>query len=64
MKLKVELVKSPIGYKYDQRETLKALGLRKMHNVVVVEDTPTIRGMIRKVSHLLSVKAIHELLEK
>lgn len=56
MKLKVELVKSPIGYRYDQRETLKALGLRKMHNVVVVEDTPPIRGMIRKVSHLLKVE--------
>ncbi len=55
MKLKVELVKSPIGYKYDQRETVKALGLKKMHSVVVVEDTPQILGMIRKVSHLVSV---------
>ncbi len=56
MKLKVELVKSPIGYRYDQRETLKALGLRKMHNIIVVEDTPSMRGMIRKVSHLLKVE--------
>lgn len=56
MKLKVELVKSPIGYKHDQRETVKALGLRKMHSVVVVEDTPQIRGMIRKISHMLKVE--------
>ncbi len=56
MKLKVELVKSPIGYKYDQRETVKALGLRRMHSVVVVEDTPQIRGMIRKISHMLKVE--------
>lgn len=55
MKLKLELVKSPIGYKYDQRETVKALGLKKMHSVVVVEDTPQILGMINKVSHLVSV---------
>ncbi len=56
MKLKVELVKSPIGYKYDQRETVKALGLRKMHSVVVVENTPSILGMIRKISHMLKVE--------
>ncbi len=61
MKLKIELVKSPIGYRYDQRRTLKALGLRKMHSTVVLDDTPPIRGMVRKVSHLLKVEAIQEL---
>ncbi|WP_036223464.1 50S ribosomal protein L30 [Mesoaciditoga lauensis] len=56
MKLRIELVKSPIGFKYDQRRTVKALGLRKMHSVVEVEDTPQIRGMIFKISHLLKVE--------
>ncbi len=56
MKVKIELVKSPIGYKYDQRETAKALGLKKMHDMVVVEQTPQILGMIRKISHLVRVE--------
>ncbi len=56
MKVKIELVKSPIGYRYDQRETAKALGLRKMHDAVVVEQTPQILGMIRKISHLVKVE--------
>ncbi|WP_456399241.1 50S ribosomal protein L30 [Mesoaciditoga sp.] len=56
MKLRIELVKSPIGFKYDQRRTVKALGLKKMHSVVEVEDTPQIRGMIFKISHLLKVE--------
>ncbi len=56
MKLRIELVKSPIGFKYDQRRTVKALGLKKMHSVVVHEDTPQIRGMIFKISHLLKVE--------
>ncbi len=58
MKLRVELVRSPIGFKYDQRRTVKALGLKKMHSVVEVEDTPQIRGMIFKISHLLKVEEI------
>ncbi|MGC8545221.1 50S ribosomal protein L30 [Athalassotoga sp.] len=56
MKVKIELVRSPIGYRYDQGETARALGLRKMHDVVVVEQTPQIRGMIRKISHLVRVE--------
>ncbi len=56
MKVKIELVKSPIGYKYDQKETAKALGLRKMHDTVVVEKTPQILGMVRKISHLVRVE--------
>lgn len=58
MKVKIELVKSPIGYKYDQKETAKALGLRKMHDVVVVEQTPQILGMVRKISHLVKVEQV------
>ncbi|HEU23685.1 MAG: 50S ribosomal protein L30 [Mesoaciditoga sp.] len=58
MKVKIELVKSPIGYKYDQRQTAKALGLRKMHDAVVVEQTPQILGMVRKISHLVRVEQV------
>lgn len=58
MKVKIELVKSPIGYKYDQRETANALGLKKMHDCVVVEQTPQISGMIRKISHLVRVEQV------
>jgi large subunit ribosomal protein L30 len=51
-------VKSTIGYAQDQRETIRSLGLRKLQQEVVREDTPTTRGMIRKVRHLLKVEEI------
>ncbi|CEE00008.1 MULTISPECIES: 50S ribosomal protein L30 [Bacillaceae] len=54
--LEITLTKSLIGRPKDQRETVKALGLRKMHQTVVKEDNAAIRGMINKVSHLVSVK--------
>ncbi|WP_169568531.1 50S ribosomal protein L30 [Sneathiella limimaris] len=47
---------SPIGRHKSQRATLVGLGLNKMHRTVQVEDTPSIRGMIRKVQHLVQVK--------
>jgi large subunit ribosomal protein L30 len=53
--IRVKLVRSPIGYEKSQKETVKALGLRKMHQVVEKEDTPALRGMIEKVSHLVEV---------
>ncbi len=59
-KLKITLVRSPIGYKYDQKDTVRRLGLRKMHHTVVKEDTPQIRGMIEKVKHLLKVEEVEE----
>ncbi|HCI29794.1 MAG TPA: 50S ribosomal protein L30 [Fervidobacterium sp.] len=59
-KLKITLVRSPIGYKYDQKDTVKRLGLRRMHQTVVKEDSPQIRGMIEKVKHLLIVEEIEE----
>lgn len=59
-KLKITLVRSPIGYKYDQKDTVKRLGLRRMHQTVVKEDNPQIRGMIEKVKHLLVVEEIEE----
>lgn len=53
--IKVQQVKSKIGAPKDQKATLVALGLRKISQVVEVEDTPSNRGMIRKVHHLVTV---------
>ena len=53
--IKVKQIKSRIGAPIDQKRTLLSLGLRKISQVVEVEDTPSIRGMIRKVHHLVSV---------
>lgn len=55
-KLKIKQVKSTIGRKKDQIATIKALGLRKIRHVVEHNDTPQIRGMINKVSHLVEVE--------
>ena len=55
--IKIKQVKSKIGYPVDQKRTLLALGLRKISQVVEVEDTPSVRGMIRKVHHLVNVVA-------
>jgi large subunit ribosomal protein L30 len=54
-KIKVQLVKSPIGYAKDQKATVVALGLGRMNSVVEKEDNECIRGMIRKVTHLVKV---------
>lgn len=54
-KLKIKLVRSTIGRKKDQIATVEALGLKKIRSVVEKEDTPQIRGMINKVSHLVEV---------
>ena len=56
--LKITLVRSTIGYKYDQKDTVRRLGLKKMHQTVVKEDNPQIRGMIEKVKHLLAVEEV------
>jgi len=57
-KLNIKLVRSTIGRKQDQIATVKALGLKKLNSEVEQEDTPQIRGMIQKVSHLVEVKEI------
>ncbi len=57
-KLRVTLVKSSIGYSKKQKGTVKALGLHRMHSNVVHDDTPVIRGMIAKVSHLVRVEEV------
>ncbi len=57
-KIKIELVKSPIGRLPKQRKTLKALGLGKMHSTVIHEKNPVIEGMVRAVAHLVKVEEI------
>ena len=54
--LKITWVKSAIGHKEDQKRTIRALGLRRLGQTVVHSDSPTVRGMIRKVKHLVSVE--------
>ena len=54
--VRVTQVGSPIGRTQDQRQTLIGLGLNKMHRTRELEDTPSVRGMIRKVSHLVRVE--------
>ena len=51
----VQQIKRKIGYPKDQKATLQALGLRKISQIVEVEDTPSTRGMLRKVHHLVTV---------
>ncbi|EGQ14923.1 MAG: 50S ribosomal protein L30 [Prevotella nigrescens] len=53
--IKVKQIKSRINAPKDQKATLMALGLHKISQIVEVEDTPSIRGMIRKVHHLVSL---------
>ena len=57
-KLKITQTRSYIGRPQDQRETLKALGLRRIRHAVVHNDTPQIRGMVKKVIHLIRVEEV------
>lgn len=57
-KLKITWKKSTIGYAKDQRDTIAALGLRKLNSSVIKEDNPCIRGMIFKVKHLVEVEEL------
>ncbi|ADI25198.1 MULTISPECIES: 50S ribosomal protein L30 [Anoxybacillaceae] len=59
-KLAITLTRSVIGRPEDQRVTVRTLGLRKMHQTVIHNDNPAIRGMINKVAHLVKVKEIEE----
>jgi large subunit ribosomal protein L30 len=58
MKLRVKWVKSAIGYSKDQKDTIRSLGLRKLQQTVEHEDNPVMRGMLRKVDHLIRVEEI------
>ena len=58
--LQITYKKSTIGQNKRQKATIKALGLRKLHQTVEHEDSPVIRGMIDKVSHLVVVKEVEK----
>ncbi|MBE0428932.1 MAG: 50S ribosomal protein L30 [Thermoleophilia bacterium] len=58
MKLKVTQRKSIIGRKQDHRRTVRALGLKRINDSVVHDDTPQIRGMVHKVRYLLEVEEV------
>ena len=58
MRLKVEQKKSTIGCKANQRETVRSLGLKRIGDVVIKEDRPEIRGMVRTVTHLVAVEEV------
>jgi large subunit ribosomal protein L30 len=57
-KLRITWTKSAIGYAQDQKRTIRALGLRKLHQSVEQSDHPSIRGMIHKVRHLVTVEEV------
>lgn len=54
--IQITLIKSPIGYSKRQKDTVQALGLRRVHQTVTKDDTPEIQGMLNKVSHLVKVE--------
>jgi large subunit ribosomal protein L30 len=60
VRLSIKLVKSGIGYSEDQKRTLKALGLRRLNQTVVQDDSASVRGMVNKVRHLVAVEAQRE----
>ncbi len=58
--LRITYTKSSIGYRSDQVHTIRSLGLRKLGQSTIKEDTPDVRGMVHKVSHLVQVTALTE----
>lgn len=58
MKIKVKLVKSAIGCPKDQKDTVVALGLKKLNSEIIKEDSEPVRGMIFKVKHLVTVEEV------
>ncbi len=56
--VRITLTRSPIGYSKRHKATVRALGLRRLHQTVEQADTPTLRGMIAKVNHLVEVEEI------
>lgn len=57
-KLRITWIKSDIGYAKDQKRTLKALGFHRLYQTVEHEDSPSIRGMVAKVGHLVKMDVI------
>lgn len=58
MMLKITQKKSLVGSKQNQRETMRSLGLKKIHQSVTLPDNPAVRGMILKVQHLVEVEEV------
>ena len=56
--LKITLIRSTIGRPWDQERTVRALGIRRMHQTVVRPDNPSIRGMVTKIRHLVEVEEV------
>lgn len=54
--IRVTLVRSAIGYTKDQKATVKALGLRRLHQTVEHKDSPALRGMLNKIIHLIKIE--------
>lgn len=55
-KLRVTLVKSPIGYTEVQKRTVRALGLRRMHQTIEHDDSPALRGMLQSIVHMIKIE--------
>jgi large subunit ribosomal protein L30 len=56
--LKIKLIRSTIGRPWDQERTVRALGIRRMHQTVIRPDNPSIRGMVTKIRHLVEVEQV------
>jgi large subunit ribosomal protein L30 len=59
-KLKITQIRSTIRRKENQKRTIEALGIRRLHQTVIKSDTPQIRGMINRVSHLVRVEEVKD----
>jgi large subunit ribosomal protein L30 len=57
-KLRITYVKSAIGYSVRHKATIRSLGLRKLHQTVIHEDSPVLRGMLLKVNHLVKIEEV------
>tara|TARA_B110001454_G_C12301669_1_gene259768 strand:- start:172 stop:360 length:189 start_codon:yes stop_codon:yes gene_type:complete len=57
-KLEIKQIKSSIGYNVKTKKTLEALGIKKINHIVIKNDSPSIRGMVYKVKHLIEIKEI------
>jgi large subunit ribosomal protein L30 len=57
-KLRIKWIKSDIGFARGQKRTIKALGFHRLHETVEQEDSPSVRGMIAKVNHLVKVEVV------
>jgi large subunit ribosomal protein L30 len=56
--LRIKLVKSPIGNTHKHKDIIRTLGLKRMHQVVERPDTPSVRGMLRFVNHMVSIEEV------